>query len=194
MTEPPNLDLKRLYKQRAAVGRFGEMDAAGWWNTQGVLGSRGAAVYRRGLPRTHFFARVRVVTAVAKERSASVYPAPGIATLWHLPPDLERSLSFEERSWATNGNNGEPWSAFEAAIAAPPADGLVEWLEDLGLFDANLGESLAKLPLAPGDKGVEVPAPITETTLQLLAAAHGRGTSRNLVVPFVEDGLEHPLG
>src|SRR5690606_37035573 len=74
------IDLERLFRLRAAVGRFGEMDRAGWWNTQGVLGARGAAVYKRGLPETHFFARVRVVTAVAADRSRTVYPAGGVAT------------------------------------------------------------------------------------------------------------------
>ena len=51
------IHLSRLFKLRAAVGRYGEMDAAGWWNTQGVLGARGAAVYKRGLPRTHLCTR-----------------------------------------------------------------------------------------------------------------------------------------
>src|SRR5688572_30271283 len=97
------IDLEHLFRLRAAVGRFGEMDAAGWWNTHGVLGVRGAAVYKRGLPQTHFIARVRVVTAVAADRSRTVYPAEGAATLWSLPPDVERSLSFQERSWAIEG-------------------------------------------------------------------------------------------
>ena len=101
-----SLDLSRLFKLRAAVGRFGEMDCAGWWNTHGVLGARGAAVYERGLPRTHFLARVRVVSSIAEERSNSVYPAPGVATLWSLPAALERALSFQERAWATNGGQG----------------------------------------------------------------------------------------
>jgi hypothetical protein len=135
-----------------------------------------------------------VVSAVAKERSASVYPAPGVATLWDLPPELERALSLEERSWATNGENAEPWPAFEATLASPPPDGLAEWLVGLGLIDADLGDSLAALALTPGDKGVEVPDPLTETSLQLLAAAHGRGTPRNLVVPFMPGGLENTLG
>lgn len=55
------IDLQRLFRLRAVAGLFGEMDRAGWWNTPGVLGARGAAVYKRGLPETHFLARVRVV-------------------------------------------------------------------------------------------------------------------------------------
>jgi hypothetical protein len=111
------IDLERLFRLRAAVGRFGEMDAAGWWNTRELLGVRGAAVYKRGLPETHFLARVRVVTAVAAERSRTVYPATGVATLWSLPPALERSLSFQERTWATNGSRDE-WTEFAAALGS----------------------------------------------------------------------------
>jgi hypothetical protein len=130
----PGVDPDRLFRLRAAVGRFGEMDGAGWWNTQGVLGARGAAVYKRGLPQTHFLARVRVVSTVAAERSRTVYPASGVATLWSLSPSLERSLSFQERSWATNGARLQ-WSEFESALSSPPTDDLAGWLSELGLLE-----------------------------------------------------------
>jgi len=186
------IDLERLFQLRAAVGRFGEMDAAGWWNTQGVLGARGAAAYKRGLPETHFLARVRVVTAVAAERSRTVYPASGVATLWSLPPALERSLSFQERSWATNGSR-EEWTAFEAAVASPPED-LAAWLSDLGLVEDGLAGEVAGLATEPGGKGVAVSGPVTDKTIQLLALGHARGGPKDLVVPFVEDGLEADFG
>lgn len=186
------IDLIRLFRLRAAVGRFGEMDAAGWWNTQGVLGSRGAAVYKRGLPETHFLARVRLVTAVAAERSRAVYPAAGVATLWSLPPALERALSFQERSWATNGAR-EEWAAFESSLAGPPAD-LSQWLVQLGLVDGAAAAGSGKLAADPGGRAVEVPAPVTDAAIQLLALAHGRGGPKNLVVPFVRDGLEAAVG
>jgi len=186
------IDLERLFKLRAAVGRFGEMDAAGWWNTQGVLGPRGAAVYKRGLPETHFLARVRVVTAVAAERSRMVYPATGVATLWSLPPALERSVAFQERSWATNGARDE-WAAFESALASPPDD-LMAWLTQLGLVDDNLAGEANGLAAEPGGKGVSVSGPITDKAIQLLALGHARGGPKNLVVPFVRDGLETAVG
>ena len=191
---PVSLDLSRLFKLRAAVGRFGEMDCAGWWNTHGVLGARGAAVYKRGLPRTHFLARVRVVSSIAEERSNSVYPAPGVATLWSLPAAMERALSFQERAWATNGGRGDEWVEFETAIAEPPSDDLRAWLVDLGLVEAGVAESMASLPLAPGGKGVPVPGPVNTEAVQLLAVAHSRGSPRSLVVPFIQDGLEVDVG
>lgn len=186
------IDLERLFKLRAAVGRFGEMDSAGWWNTQGVLGARGAAVYKRGLPETHFLARVRVVRAVAAERSSAVYPASGVATLWSLPPAVERSLAFQERAWATAGPD-QDWSVFETAIGSPPED-LTPWLVDMGLLEADLADRASQLAHDPGGKGVVVPGPVTDEAIQLLALAHARGGPKNLVVPFVPDGLEIAVG
>ncbi len=184
------LDLTHLFRLRAAVGRFGEMDCAGWWNTQGVLGPRGAAVYKRGLPRTHFLARVRVVSGVAAERSRSIYPAPGAATLWSLPPALERQLAFQVRGWATNGSQNGEWEELEATLASPPRDNLAGWLVDLGLVEPEAAEGVASLTPAPGGKGIEVPGPLTDETIQLLALTHARGGPRDLVVPYIADGLE----
>lgn len=187
-----NIDLEHLYKIRAAVGRFGEMDGAGWWNTQGVLGARGAAAYRRGLPQTHFLARVRVVSTVAAERSGTVYPASGVATLWTLPPSLERSLSFQERSWATNGAH-QAWATFESELASPSED-LVDWLIALHLVEQPTADRLETLRMDPGGKGILVPGPISNEAIQLLAIAHARGGKKDLVVPFIQDGLEADLG
>jgi hypothetical protein len=182
------IDLERLFRLRAAVGRFGEMDGAGWWNTQGVLGARGGAVYKRGLPETHCLARVRVVTAVAAERSRTIYPATGVATLWSLPPALERSLSFQERSWAANGAR-EEWADFAATVQTPSVD-LTAWLSDLRLVDDALVEKAAGIEPDPGGKGVPVPGPVTNEAIQLLALGHARGGPKNLLVPFIRDGLE----
>lgn len=186
------IDLERLFRLRAAVGRFGEMDRAGWWNTQGVLGARGAAVYKRGLPETHFLARVRVVTAVAAERSRTVYPATGVATLWSLPPALERSLSFQERSWITNGSRSE-WSGLETALVSPAAD-LTTWLAELGLVDDEAVREAAELTAEPGGKGLAVPGPVDDKTVQLLALGHARGRPKDLVVPFLRHGSGAGVG
>jgi hypothetical protein len=181
-----NLDLERIFRLRAAVGRFGEMDCAGWWNTHGVLGVRGKAAYRRGLPRTHFLARVRVVSSVAEERSRSVYPAPGVATLWSLPPALERGLSFQVRAWATSGDGSDMWAQFETAIATPPKDNLFGWLFGLGLVAEGIEADMGSLRSAPGGKGTPIRGPVNNKSIALLAAAHSRGGPKNLVVPFIE--------
>ena len=42
------IDLDRLLKLRLVVARDGEMDMAGWWNTNGMLGRYGAIALGRG--------------------------------------------------------------------------------------------------------------------------------------------------
>jgi len=83
------VDLDRLFKLRLVVARHGEMDLAKWWNSNGMLGSRGAVVLERGFPRTHFFAQARAVFAIAQARCAKVYDPLGCMTLWHLPAELK---------------------------------------------------------------------------------------------------------
>ncbi len=55
------IDLDRLFKLRLVLARYGEMDLAGWWNTQSLLEHPGALMIQRGFPRTHRFARARAV-------------------------------------------------------------------------------------------------------------------------------------
>ncbi len=62
------IDYERLLKLRLVVARVGEMDLARWWNTQGLLGTRGKVVLARGFPHTHCFAQARVVFTVARAR------------------------------------------------------------------------------------------------------------------------------
>ena len=70
------IDLARLFKLRLIVARHGEMDLAKWWNSNGMLGRRGAVVLERGFPRTHFFAQARAVFAIARTRCAEIFDPP----------------------------------------------------------------------------------------------------------------------
>ena len=79
------LNFDRLLKLRLVVARYGEMDMARWWNTQGMLGRRDAIVLKRGFPATHYFAQNRVVFAVARSRCNELFSPPGCLTLWNLP-------------------------------------------------------------------------------------------------------------
>jgi len=194
MTTTAAIDLERLFKLRAAVARFGEMDVSGWWNTKGVLGTLGAAVYKRGLPRTQFFARVRLVSAVAQQRSSVVYPAPGVATLWALPASLERALSLQERTWTAEASDHPEWGDFETSLQEPPADDLLGWLVSLGLIGEGVSADVTSLTEAPGGKGVEVPGPVQREAITLLAGGHARGGPKELLVPFIVDGLEADVG
>jgi len=68
-----NIDLNHFLKLRLVVARFGDMDGAGWWNTQGILGTAGRSVLSRGFPTTHRFAQARIVCSVAAARCAAVF-------------------------------------------------------------------------------------------------------------------------
>jgi hypothetical protein len=61
----PQLDLQPLLEARLWVARLGESDVHKWWRTDGILGSDGAFVGPRVLPRTHPTARARIAFAVA---------------------------------------------------------------------------------------------------------------------------------
>src|SRR5438132_2207688 len=77
------LDLDHLLKLRLVVARHGEMDAARWWNTQGVLGRRGSIVLKRGFPTTYAFAQARIVFEVARSRCRELFDPPGcIVKAW----------------------------------------------------------------------------------------------------------------
>ncbi|MFZ0788500.1 MAG: BrxE family protein [Chromatiaceae bacterium] len=90
MTETATqIDLERLLKLRLAVARHGEMDAAAWWNTKGILGRHGALALRRGFPSTHHFAQARIAFAVARSRCHELFDPPGCMTLWNLPAEVE---------------------------------------------------------------------------------------------------------
>ena len=84
---------------RLVVARHGEMDRAGWWNTNGMLGRYGAIALERGLPRTHRFAQARVVFAVARARCEELFDAPGSVTLWRLPAEVEDQFDEHWQAW-----------------------------------------------------------------------------------------------
>ena len=94
------IDLRRLFKLRLIVARHGEMDGARWWNTNGVLGSKGSLLMSRGFPKTHHFAQARLVFEVARARSAARFPSvPGCITLWDLPADVEDEFDAQWAQW-----------------------------------------------------------------------------------------------
>src|SRR5688572_28433555 len=104
-----SINFDRLLKLRLIVARFGEMDIAKWWNTQGQLGRLGAAALRRGFPRTHYFAQARSVFAVAAHRCAEVFEPPGSVTLWRLPEAIEEEFDTRWEHWL---DHAEEWQPF----------------------------------------------------------------------------------
>lgn len=177
------LDLDRLLRLRLTVARYGEMDAARWWNSKGMLGRYGAVVLKRGFPSTHHFAQARVVFAVARHRCAELFDPPGCMTLWHLPPELEDQ--FEER-WQTWLDEAERWTPFFEDLAGLQGDDLLDALMTFDLLSQSQLDEVLKLRRSA--EGRAVPLPGThkpnDDVLTLLAAGFARGEPGSPAIPY----------
>jgi hypothetical protein len=182
------LDCDRLLKLRLVVARFGEMDAARWWNTgdstrlTAVLGAAGAVLMSRGFPRTHSFAQARLVFEVARARSSQVFDAPEAVTLWKLPPMLEDQ--FDAR-WATWLLERDEWVSVFKMLQTAPSD-LLETLGALGLVDAEGVGSVSRLRRSAEGRAVPLPGydRVSDQLMTQLAAAFSRGDVGKLAVPY----------
>jgi hypothetical protein len=187
VTAVGSVDLERLLKLRVAVGRMGEMDRAQWWNTLGQLGPLGASAVRRGLPRTHHFARARSVFAVAAQRCAEVFDPPGSVTLWRLPPEVE--VAFDTR-WEHWLGAADDWSAFFFRVAALEGQDLGLALRTLELVDDADLAACAGLSTSAEGRAVPMPASFTgsnaDVTLLALGFAHGGAGA--VAVPYAHSG------
>lgn len=189
MTAPTSsINFERLLKLRLVVARYGEMDAARWWNTgdtarrTALLGRAGSVLMSRGFPRTHRFAQARLVFEVARARCAEVFDPPGCATLWNLPATVEDQ--FDSR-WARWLEERDAWTDFFSGIEAPPSD-LLEAMKTFDLVgDADL-EAVSKLRRSAEGRAVPLPGvrAVTDSLITLLAAGFSRGESGKLAVPY----------
>ena len=179
MNDSPNLDLDRLLKLRLTIARCGESDLARWWNTQGQLGRRGAAVLRRGFPRSHHFAQARSVFAAAAARCREVHSLPGAVTLWWLGEDIEEALDLRWEDWLDQVGSWVPFFDQIAELEHPePAAVLV----DLGLVGQADIEIAEKLQVDASGFSVKVPCNANVAALQALGFA--KGSKGRLVVPY----------
>ena len=136
------LNLARLLQLRLAVARFGEMDRAKWWNTKGVLSDLGEMALSRGFPKSHLFARARIVFAVAANRCREVFDPPKCITLWKLPPTIEDQLGAMWSEWL---DAPAQWVDFLARVNEQKAPGLLEALSGLELIDDRTVEEAKRL-------------------------------------------------
>jgi hypothetical protein len=188
MTPQPSttLDLDRLLKLRVVVARFGEMDGARWWNTNGQLGKLGAAALRRGFPRTHHFAQARSVFSVATRRCAEVFPAEGV-TLFRLPEAIEEEFDARWELWL---DNAAAWKEFFIRVEPAPGPDLVATLRALELVDDRDCEASGKLRRAAEGRAVPLPGAFSgqDADIALLALGFGRGEPGALAVPHARLG------
>lgn len=185
---PPSIDFDRLLRLRLVVARYGEMDAARWWNTgdtgrrTALLGRAGSVLMSRGFPRTHRFAQARLVFEVARARCAEVFDPPGCITLWSLPPAIEDQ--FDAR-WARWLEDRGACTEFFAAIEPPPTD-LLEALHKLGLASDGDLDAVSKLRRSAEGRAVPLPGVhvVTDPLLTQLAAGFSCGEPGKLAVPY----------
>ena len=183
----PATDLDRLLKLRLVVARYGEMDVARWWNTQGMLGRYGAAALGRGLPTTHRFAQARVVFTVAGSRCAEVFNPPDAVTLWRLPAEIEDRFDGQWQAWL---DQAEDWASFFHDIEQMTHGDLLGAMANLGLVAPAQSDAVSKLRRSAEGRAVAIAGnrPADDDTLTILAAAFSRGETGNLAVPYAKLG------
>lgn len=182
-TEGHPIDFERLLKLRLVVARHGEMDAAKWWNTQGMLGRRGAVVLKRGFPATHHFAQARIVFEVAKSRCHELFDPPGCMTLWSLPAELEEQFQEHWQSWL---DETEKWSPIFQQVEAQMGADLLKALGELNLISQEQCDVVAKLRRSAENRAVPISGSFrpNDDIVTILAAGFARGESGNPAVPY----------
>ena len=176
-------DLDRLLKLRLAVARFGEMDNAAWWNTNGVLSKRGGLLLSRGFPKTHQFARAQLVFTVARARSLERFPAvPGCVTLWSLPAAREDAFDARWERWI---EDGDAWSSFFDSLEEFEGD-LPTMLQERALVTAEQVDEVSRLRRSAEGRSVPLPArrALDNHSLTLLAAGFARGEHGKPAIPY----------
>jgi hypothetical protein len=178
----PTIDFERLFKLRLVIARHGEMDVSRWWNTQGVLGRRGAVVLKRGFPSTHRFAQARIVFEVAKSRCHELFDPPSCMTLWSLPAELEDQFQEHWQDWLDEADRWVP--IFDAVETV--SSGLLETLTKLELLTTEQTEGVQKLRRSAENRAVPISGVHTPTddVITLLAAGFFRGEPGAPAIPY----------
>lgn len=185
MTRDPGVNLDRLVKLRLVVARYGEMDNARWWNTNGLLAGKGRTLIRRGLPKTHPFARARIVFTAARTRCGDVFSLPGSHTIWDLPPTLEKESG---NRWHHCLHDLDNWAIFFDEIEELPYEDLIDSLRALSLLSDSAAGEVRRLRCSAEERAVPLPVAdeLDDRVIGLLAAAFSRGEVGRPTVPYVK--------
>jgi hypothetical protein len=182
-SQDSTLDLDRLLQLRLIVARHGEMDRAGWWNTNGMLGRYGAIALERGFPRTHRFAQARVVFAVARSRCQELFDAPASVTLWKLPANVEDR--FDEH-WQSSLNATEVWRPFFDDLAAYNQTDLLFALDERSLISAEQADTVRAMRRSAEGRAVQLSGEhhLADDLITLLAAGFAKGEHGAPAIPY----------
>ncbi len=179
---PTPIDLDRLLRLRLVVARFGEMDLAHWWHTNGMLGRRGAVVLKRGFPVTHFFAQARVVFAVARSRCQELFHMPRSMTLWSLPVELEEAFDDQWQTWLDEA----AWNSMFERLAYLGGESLLVALSSFELLSQEHRDDAMKLRRSAEGRAVPLPGihVPSDDVITLLAAGFSRGQRGSPAIPY----------
>lgn len=180
----PDINLDRLFRLRLIVARYGEMDGARWWNTQGILGRYGALALERGFPKTHYFAQARIAFAVATRRCEEIYSHPNAYTLWNLPPEVEDQFQEKWHDWLEEIDKWTP--VFERLEDISGLE-LLDLLLQHGLMTSEQIDNAKKLRRSAGGRSVPISggASLDDEGLTMLAAGFFRGETGKPAIPYL---------
>lgn len=179
--------LKNLFQLRLLVARYGEMDCAKWWNTQGMLGNFGNMLFKRGFPRSHLFAQARIVFAVARDRCNKVFHQPNSTTLWNMPAQIEFQLAIQWSGWL---DDAEGWASVFKKVESLKVGELLATMQDMELASPSHAAAAANLRRSAEGRAVPVGAVerLHDDAVTMLAAAFSRGQAGQLAVPYARIG------
>ena len=177
------IDFERLLKLRLVVARHGEMDAAKWWNTHGMLGRRGAVVLKRGFPSTHYFAQARIVFDVATSRCHELFDPPGCMTLWSLPAEIEEQFQEYWQGWI---EEIEKWAPIFQKVEVQSGADLLRSLGELDLVSQLERDAVAKFRRSAENRAVAISGTFRprDDIITLLAAGFARGEPGSPAIPY----------
>jgi hypothetical protein len=175
-------ELSHLFRLRLAIARFGEMDAARWWNSK-TLGKLGPLAFRRGFPRSHYFAQARAAFAIATQRCKETFDPPSCMTLWHLPAEIE--IDFESQ-WPLWVRDFDAWKPFFAQIENVSHHDLLQWMLELQLVEEKDLEFPRSLKRAADNRAVPINGVYTPSKeiFNTLALGFFRSEPGQLAVPY----------
>ena len=180
----PHIEFEHLFKLRLSVARFGEMDNARWWNTNGVLGRYGTLALGRGFPKTHRFAQARIAFAVASHRCKEIYSHPGSCTLWNLPAEIEDRFQEKWHDWLDDMDH---WTSVFQSIEDISGLDLLDLLSRQDLITAEQIDRAQKLRRSSEGRSVQISGceTLDNNALTLLAAGFFRGEPGKPAVPYL---------
>ncbi len=178
------INFDRLFKLRLIVARFGEMDCARWWNTQGILGRYGALALGRGFPKSHRFAQAKIAFAVAAQRCGEIYDPPDAFTLWSLPPEIEDRFQEKWHDWL---DNIQEWESFFKGIEDIANQDILKALSQRELISHEQMEAVGKLRRSAEGRSVQISgaSELDDSALTLLAAGFSKGEPGKPAIPFL---------